>query len=333
MVDIKNQNNDCTLIEDANVALELVEKERVFILLTPRHSYLREGHGLPLVGNGIYLFNNYNDAKNCIDSMGLDRWDDVYPIGSLDKADKFTNIKNTIMIANAMGVENVFLDGNSFFQTHWFLKTVGVEDKMQFEVRLTAIESENIQEIMKKTELPIRFNPINLYDYSNPFEISDERKAELSQKIVSPDGDNEKEVLKSISKNSLHENCYAQMIIRSTDIPMSIQKADMNGLNYFNMIQTVYAKAIVKQLGKHKSLYVLCDKESHEVFVRDSPMRDGQKLFYVAYTDLFKHQGPLEYKKIVDMKELKALVKQCKVDGIVLTDGPSVNAVIDKGDL
>ena len=59
MVDIKDQNNTCTLIEDANVALELVEKERVFILLNPRHSYLREGHGLPLVGNGIYLFNNF----------------------------------------------------------------------------------------------------------------------------------------------------------------------------------------------------------------------------------------------------------------------------------
>ena len=97
MVDIKDQNNTCSLIEDAKVALELVEKERVFILLNPRHSYLREGHGLPLVGNGIYLFNNYDDAKNCIDSMELDRWDEVYPIGSLEKADRFTNIKNTMM--------------------------------------------------------------------------------------------------------------------------------------------------------------------------------------------------------------------------------------------
>lgn len=333
MVDIKNQNNTCTLIDDANVALELVEKERVFILLNPRYTYMREGHGLPLVGNGIFLFNNYDDAKKYINKAGLEHWDEFYPIGTLDKANRFTNIKNTLMIANAMGIENIFLDGKNFFQTYWFLKTVGIEDKMQFEVRLTAVESENIKEVMKKSELPIRFNPIDVYNYSNPFEISEERKAQLSQAIIEPDGNNEKEVLKSISKNTLHENCFAQMLIRSKFIPLAIQKGDMNGLNYFNMIQTVYAKAIVKQMGKHKSLYVLCDKESHEVFVRDSPMRDGQKLFYVAYTDLFKYQGPLEYKKIANIDELKELVNQYNVDGIVLTDGPSANAVIDKADL
>jgi len=331
---MKDQNNTCTLIEDANVALELVEKENVFILLNARLTYMTEGHGMPFVGNGLNLFNNYDDAKDCVDHNNIERWEEAYPIGTLEKANHFTNIKNTLMIANALGIENIFLDEKYYFKTGWFLNAVGIKDKMQFDVRLTAEESDNLDELLKSTgKMTIRFNPINVYNYSNPFVISEERQNELTQAILRPDGNNENEVLKNISKNTLHENCFAQMIIRSQFTPMAIQKGDMNGLNYFNMIQTVYAQAITKQISKKVSLYVLCDKESHEVFVRSYPMGNDQKLFYVAYTDLFKHQGPLEYKKIANIDELKELVNQLNVDGIVLTDGPSVNALIDKREL
>ncbi len=327
---MEEKDRSCTMIEDINVALELAEKDRVFIILDSRQSFMREGHGFPLVGNGINLFNNYDDAKDCIDRNQIDRWESAYPIGTLEKSDKFTNIKNTVMIANALGIANVFLDETYYFKTEWFLNAVGIKGRMEFNVRLTETESNNTDSMMKESKIPLRFNPIDLYKYINPFEISDERKNELSQAIVNPNGDTKTEVLKSISKNTLHENCFSQMLIRSQFIPMSIKKGDMNALSYFNMIQTVYAEAIVNQLSTHTSLFVLCDKQSHEVFIRKYPMGDEQKLFYVSYTDLFKHQGPLEYKKIADLEEVRNLIKQTNVDGIVITDGPSANALIGK---
>ncbi|MDO4526341.1 MAG: hypothetical protein Q4B61_13540 [Bacteroidales bacterium] len=327
---MEEKDRSCTMIEDINVALELAEKDRVFIILDSRQSFMREGHGFPLVGNGIYLFNNYDDAKDCIDRNNIDRWESAYPIGSLEKSDKFTNIKNTLMIANALGIANVFLDETYYFNTEWFLNAVGIKNRMEFNMRLTEEESNNVDSMMKESKIPLRFNPINLYEYTNPFEISDERKNELSQAIINPDGDTKTEVLKSISKNTLHENCFSQMLIRSQFIPMAIKKGDMNALSYFNMIQTVYAEAIVSQISTNTSLFVLCDKQSHEVFIRKYPMGDDQKFFYVSYTDLFKHQGPLEYKKIAELEEVRNLIKQTNVDGIVITDGPSANALVDK---
>lgn len=327
---MEKKDRSCTMIEDINVALELAEKDRVFIILNTRQSFMREGHGFPLVGNGINLFNNFDDAKECIDRNKIDRWESAYPIGSLEKSDKFTNIKNTLMIANAMGIENVFLDETYYFKTEWFLNAVGIKGRMEFNVRLTEIESNNIDSMMKESKISIRFNPIDLYEYTNPFEISDERKNELSHAIINPDGDYRTDVLKSISNNTLHENCFSQMLIRSQFIPMAIKKGDMNGLSYFNMIQTVYAEAIVNQLSSNTSLFILCDKQSHEVFIRKYPMGDDQKLFYVSYTDLFKYQGPLEYKKIADLEEIRNFIKQTNVDGVVITDGPSANALIDK---
>lgn len=327
---MEKKDRSCTMLKDINVALELAEKDRVFIILDSRQTFMREGHGFPLVGNGINLFNNYDDAKDCIDRNPIDRWESAYPIGSLEKSDKFTNIKNTLMIANAMGIENVFLDETYYFKTEWFLNAVGIKDRMEFNMRLTEEESNNVDSMMKKSKISLRFNPIDLYEYTNPFEISDERKNELSHAIINPDGDNRRDVLKSISRNTLHENCFSQMLIRSQFIPMSIKKGDMNALSYFNMIQTVYAEAIVNQLSSNTSLFLLCDKQSHEVFIRNYPMGDDQKLFYVSYTDLFKHQGPLEYKKIADLEEIRNFIKQTNVDGVVITDGPSANALIDK---
>lgn len=327
---MEEKDRSCTMLKDINVALELAEKDRVFIILDSRQTFMREGHGFPLVGNGINLFNNYDDAKDCIDRNPIDRWESAYPIGSLEKSDKFTNIKNTVMIANALGIANVFLDETYYFKTEWFLNAVGIKDRMEFNMRLTEEESNNVDSMMKKSKISLRFNPIDLYEYTNPFEISDERKNELSHAIINPDGDNRRDVLKSISKNTLHENCFSQMLIRSQFIPMSIKKGDMNALSYFNMIQTVYAEAIVNQLSSNTSLFLLCDKQSHEVFIRNYPMGDDQKLFYVSYTDLFKHQGPLEYKKIADLEEIRNFIKQTNVDGVVITDGPSANALIDK---
>lgn len=328
---MKNKDNVCKLIKDSKVALELIEKENVFILLNPRLTYMTAGHGMPLVGNGINIFTTYDDAKDCIDRNNFEHLDSVYPIGTLEKSNHFTNIKNTLMIANALGIENVFLNDKNYFKTEWFLNAIGIKDKMQFDVLLTADESENFENTVKSSgKMTIRFNPITVYNYSNPFIISEERQSELNNAIIKPEGDNEEEGLKAISKNTLHENCFSQMLLRSKFIPMSIQKADMNALGYFNMMQTVYATAIVKQLNNHNSLYVLCHKQSHQVFVRDYPMGNDQKLFYVAYTDLFKHQGPLEYRKLTNFDELLDLIKETKVDGIVLTDGPSVNALIDK---
>lgn len=327
---MEEKDRSCTMLKDINVALELAEKDRVFIILDSRQTFMREGHGFPLVGNGINLFNNYDDAKDCIDRNQIDRWESAYPIGTLEKSDKFTNIKNTVMIANALGIANVFLDETYYFKTEWFLNAVGIKDRMEFNMRLTEEESNNVDSMMKKSKISLRFNPIDLYEYTNPFEISDERKNELSHAIINPDGDNRRDVLKSISKNTLHENCFSQMLIRSQFIPMSIKKGDMNALSYFNMIQTVYAEAIVNQLSSNTSLFLLCDKQSHEVFIRNYPMGDDQKLFYVSYTDLFKHQGPLEYKKIADLEEIRNFIKQTNVDGVVITDGPSANALIDK---
>lgn len=326
---MKEKVNSCSIIEDPQVALDLIEKDIIFILLDPRRTFMAEGHGFPFVGSGINLFSSYEDAKKCINDNKFERWESVYPIGSLEKENRFTNIKNTIMIANALGIENIFLDNKSYFKTEWFLNVIGIKDKMEFELRLTAEESAKIEDIAQ-SKMPVRFNPIDVYDYKNPFEISAERKNELMNAIISPEANNEKDAFKALSNNTLHENCFSLMVLRSKLIPMSIQKGDMNALDYFNMMRRVYATAIVKQIRKHKSLYVLCDKESHEVFVRDSPFGENKTLLYVSYTDLFKHQGPLEYKKLSNQEEILDLIKENNVDGVILTDGPSVTALIDK---
>ncbi len=327
----KDDSSNLQLMNDVQQAFELNDRDRVFILLDVKKTYMREGHGLP--GESIILFRDYEAAKTFIDENGLDRFDCAYPIGSLEKKDKLTNIKNMMMIASTMGIKYAMLDGTSFFDIDWFLKSIGVVDKRSFSVRLTSSESENIPDMLNKSSMPIRFNPVDVYEYSNPFVISDNRREELNKAIFSPDGTTQNEVIESLLKNTIHENCFSQMLMRSKYIPMAMQKNDVNMIDYFSKIQRIYASVIVSQLEKQGFMYVLCDKKTQKVFVRESPMGDKKTFFYVAYTDLFKGTGPCDYTQIKNLDELRDIIEQCQVDSLVVTDGPSVNAYIDIDDV
>ena len=317
------------LVDDTEVALDLDARENVFILLDTHKAFMAEGHAFPT--DEIVIFRNYEDAKEYIDQNGIDRFDKVYPVGVLEKGDKFTNLKNMLAIADALGVEKVVLDGSYYFPTGWFLKCVGVTGENQFCVRLTSQESAALQ--TNSFNVPVRFNPVDIYNYSNPFVIDDERKEELNNAIFSPKGSTTDEVLESLHDNTLHENCFSQMLLRAKYLPMAIQRNDQNMVSYFGQLQQLYAAAISFQLDGHDSLFVLCDKNTHEVFVRDSPIGDHKKLVYVAYTDLFKYQGPCAYLRLRNLEALRQILRQYEADGLVVTDGPSTNAFIDLDDV
>ncbi|MBR2262386.1 MAG: leucine-rich repeat domain-containing protein [Paludibacteraceae bacterium] len=326
-----DDSSNLQLMDDVKQAFDLNDRERVFILLDIHKTYMKEGHGQP--GENVILFREYEAAKAFIDENDLDRFDCAYPIGSMEKQDKLTNIKNMMMIASALGIKYAMLDGTSFFDIDWFLKSIGVIDKRSFNIRLTSSESKNFTDMLNKSGVPIRFNPVNVYNYSNPFVISESRSEELNKAIFSPEGTTQKEVIESLQKNTIHENCFSQMLIRSKYIPMAMQKNDVNMIDYFTKIQRMYASVIISQLESNGFMYVLCDKKTQKVFVRESPMGDKKNFFYVAYTDLFKGTGPCDYTQIKNLDELRDIIEQCQVDSLVVTDGPSVNAYIDLADV
>lgn len=122
------------------------------------------------------------------------------------------------------------------------------------------------------------------------------------------------------------------MLLHQNYIPEAIQKNDTKMIECLSILQSIYAKAIAYQLRQLDSIYVLVDKKTHNVLVRESS-NDPKKYIYVAYSDLYKYQSSCLYKQVASLDAARKICKQYGGDGIVVTDGPTTTAIVNWKDI
>ena len=240
------------------------------------------------------------------------------------------------------------LDGKEYFDIDWFFNVNKIE-KQSLNIML---KKEELDEIKGKSELggdkiPVRFNPINIVGYNNPYNITDERRKELVEFLMNcparKDGISNEEFMSLLGIDTLGirneidqsweeavqyfmplnlaEICFLNSIVQFQFLPKA-QKEDSNeDLFLFKKVLGVIFEVTWRKLKEKKKLFTIADRTTKNLLVREGHA-------YILYTDLFKYQGKFDYVEINGEEELKNLISKTNAKAIVVTDGPSHPAII-----
>lgn len=343
-------------IVDDQLAKNLLADDNLYMLLSTKKANMINGFSFPYVGNKggdnvilfLFVFRGLEKAQQYIDDCGYEVLDGVYPIGKITQNDKFFSLENTLSIANKLGVRYVELDGKEFFDIDWFFR-VNKKENLSLNIML---KKEEVEELEGKRELsqdkiPVRFNPINIVEYNNPYNITNDRRKELVDFLMNcPErkggisnadfmsllgidtlgtrtaiNQSREESVQYFMPLNLAEICFLNSIVQFQILP----KAQNEGLKedqiVFEKVLDVIFEVTWRKLMEKKKLFTIADRTTKELLVREGHA-------YVLYTDLFKYQGSFDYVEINGKEELFNLVSKTNAKAIVVTDGPSYPAVI-----
>lgn len=319
--------------EDADIlkAKELMSDDNLFILLSVKEAFMSAGHSFPYIGNGgeghlqLFLFHGYDKAKAFVDKTGFEVLDGVYCIGKMEPQSNYNTLANTLALAANMNINEVVLDGCQTCTIDWLLSVNNIS-KSAVNIRLTAEESKNLDKNFKPQ---FRFNPIDIYSYSNPYELNDSQANEVVKYFFDdPSKDSEEDAV-YFGKLTLHKLCFLSTIIRVRFLPMSVEQKHENDTTLFNQKLVVLSNCITQKLQQLPCLYTLEDKETHQLLMRNNYM-------YVLYTDRYKYKGQFNYRTlkngfsdVTTMWTQSLLTAGQTIKGIVVTDGPTVTAVVE----
>ncbi len=312
-------------------AQEVYAKDELFILLSITRANMEVGKSVPYVGmlkNGetiLFLFTSYEYAKQYVDKCGYEVLDGVYTIGTVEKNHKFNNLYTIFNIAAQMGIKKV--DINPLTEEafgcniDWFMAVNGLEKEA-----LSVVLSEDELAKVKNNngQVPVRMNPVDIYQYSNPYMVSPERAEVILHHVFEADPEKPFEEFEKLFLNeqTLHENCFVADYINTKMIPAAQQREKENDVQWFKMVNRVIQKTVWNRLSEQE-LYTLTDRQTGELYLKNNCM-------YVVYTDLFKYMGRLDYQKINSKEEVLQMAREHGVEMLVVTDGPHGMTLIEK---
>lgn len=318
------------VITDNQVAKDLLTANDLFILLSVTDAWMNPGYSIPYIGNAgeghlqMYVFHGYDKIKTFIDQAKIEVLDGVYLAGWLDPNSKTTSFDNTVVIANYLKINEVIVDGNQCCPIGLLLQN----SSGSMFILPTAEEQQKIDGDNYTPK--IHFNPIDIYNYSNPYVLSEEQTNELMNYWNSDQSKDTKEDADYFSKLSLHQLCVISTHVRLQFLEQAMENKDEQGINYINTKLEVLGRCIVDKLKQMPKLYTIEDKE-HHLYRREDCM-------YILYTDRYKYQGHYNYRTIewgdVSMLWVQSTMMNTgypAIKNIVVTDGPTTQAVVDLG--
>lgn len=317
--------------EAKNKVKEIYERDHWFILLSTTKANMLIGKSIPYVGQlekgeGIlFVFTSYEQAKEYVDTYKYEVLEGNYPIGRLEKEHEYNSLRAIFNMALEMGVGKVDFNPCSEdafgCNIDWFMS---VNELERGEISV-AISEEEFKEIQQNNgQIPMRINPIDIFEFKNPYEISRERADVILHHIFAAE---EGQTFSSfcemfLQEETLHENCFVMDYLKGKLIPMANEEKKEQDLQWFLQVSAVVQTAIWRRLFEHK-LHVLTDLETGKLLTKNGAM-------YVMYTDLFKHMGQYGYKPVSDKMELLQLADEHDIERLIVTDGPHGMAMLEK---
>lgn len=317
--------------EAKKIVQDIYAKEALFVMLSVARANMMSGKSVPYIGKkesgetSLFVFTSYERAKSCMDECGYEVLDGVYTIGRIEKTDKYRNLHAMFSIALAMGVAHVEFDmgsEDSFgCSIRWFLQA---NDLKQDAVSVLLSEEEMKKVMGNEMGIPARMNPVDIYEFSNPYKVSEERASAIIHHIfTAEEGATYGEFYDTFyEKETLHENCFVANYLNTKLIPMAMQKEKPEDVEGFRKVNSVIQLAVWNRLFE-QGVFTLTDRETGELYVNDNSI-------YVLYTDLFKYMGKFNYSKLNSRNDLLQLIKEHEAERLVVTDGPYGMIVIEK---
>ncbi len=306
---------------------EYTKMEKVYILLSPQHSDYKECVGNPFLmnpdGNNIimYLFEKYEDAVSYIlqNPNFFPIFDSTYPIGVLDKNEKYTNLNTIIAIAKKIGVSVINLDMDT-------MKTIGCKFEFFEKVSGYDLELENILEsdVLKNVvaekdgEKHYRFPIISFCDNSNKFAVSEERKAEIISHMDS-DFDNGLVYLSGCT--------IPEMLVFMKEAATRFDKArkeeNEENKQLYNSIMNKVTVPITEALCEEPYIYTLRNEDGSFALKNNIP--------YLIITNRYeaarKGEGKLTPVGVDNEQFMDKLLETGNI--VAVTDGPGIVSLAD----
>lgn len=293
----------------------------LYILLSTVSANMMGGFSIPFVGQMedgkiLFLFSDLEYARKYCDVNGYEVLDGVYPLSKIDKNNPQTNLEMVVKIAAHLGVTHI--DFNPCHETDafgvlipWMQKVLGY-DLNNISVIMSQEEMKRIMdENGGKVKAPLRFNPMQILDFSNPYFVAPERRKEIDEIPL----DFEITVggfVDVIKYMPLNELIYLSEVINRRYIRKAKEENNAAGEKMFCNLYGVLDQVIIHALTK---LQVFTLLDNGETYINQG------KVAYVLYTDRFKYMGDYRYQEI-ELRDFCDEMEEKGINSLIITAGP-----------
>lgn len=293
----------------------------LYILLSTVSANMMAGLSIPFIGQMddgkiLFLFSDLEYAKKyCVD-CGYEVLDGIYPLSKIDKNNLPANLEMIAKIASHLGVTHI--DFNPCHETDGFGVTIPWMQKVlnydlnNISVIMSQAEMKKMmEENGGKAKAPLRFNPMPILGFSNPYVISPERKKQIDEIPLKTDITVGQfvDILKFMP---LTELIYLSETINRKYIAKAKQENDKAAEKMLGNLFGVLDQVIIHVLTRLQ-LYTLLD--NGETYIAQN------RVAYVLYTDRFKYMGDYRYLEI-DLKDFCDELESKGINSLIITAGP-----------
>lgn len=293
----------------------------LYILLSTVSANMIAGFSIPFVGQMeegkiLFLFSDIYYAKQYCEINGYEVLDGVYPLSKIDKNNVQINLEMVVKIAAHMGITHI--DFNPCHETDafgvlipWMQKVLGY-DLNNISVIMSQKEMKKMMDENEgKVKAPLRFNPMPIWNFSNPYVISDERKKEIDS-IPLKNEITVGEFVDVLKFMPLNELIYLSEVINRRLFRKAKEDGNAADEKLFGRLFGVLDQVIIHALTKLE-LFTLLD--NGETFINQG------KVAYILYTDRFKYMGDYRYNEI-ELSKFCDELEEKGINSLIITAGP-----------
>jgi len=311
----KNMNE-----EEAVKALKEYTSGKLYILLSTVNAEMMMGYSFPYVGTTlegriILMFTDPEYAMRYIDEQGYEVLDGIYPLGLIDNEKPALSLEMILNIALHLGIELVDINPGHESRclgakVSWMQDVLGFDKNASIQIMLNKSEVDTMTKD-KSAKAPLRFNPMPILGFSNPFKITDERKKEIGR-IPFEHAGNVHEYVDAIKDLPMNELIFFSELLKRRYEGIALKEKKDNDYKFFESLYGILEQVIIDRLDKIQ-IFTLLD--NGEIFINQG------KACYILYTDRFRYMGEYRYEE-TDLKSICDHAKSRGIDTIFVTAGP-----------
>lgn len=327
--EISSEKVDLTSSEAVNAKLkEIYQKDSLYIVLNIYIADLERGLSVPLVlmpkdkedHKVMVVFTDYEKAKTFVTQKRPMVIDGILPIAEIKKDDKINNMD--IICANAMaqGINAIDFDvddDNGFgCKLQYFMQINNMSGQGQI-----VFSNEEMEKIKANGgKFTPRFNAMYIMNFDNPYSLSKERAEEVVNVLLEDDG------IEKAEECTIHELCYGanKLMYKAAEAEKNKDTQECERLK--GLVDDLN-EVIFNKLSELKQWYTLKNKETGEIYTKNGAA-------YIIYTPRYGNrmpQGTVLEAFPASVAEFAYLVGNSPVNMVVVTDGPNIMHLIDRG--
>lgn len=292
----------------------------MYILLSTVQANMIKGYSYPYVkqidehGKLLFVFSSLEYAKEFIKVNDFEILDGVYPLAKIEPKDALNSFEVICAIAAHLGI--MYIDFNPAHPNIAMGVTIPwLQKALDYDLnKITLLMSPQAKEEMEKRgdgKVPLGFNPMPIYDFKDPYTISDERKEELD-KIPLNNISSVEKYFDAIKGLTMPELIYISNLLSKSYIPKANSEGNKLNVDMYIAMLHVLDSTIIQRVDKLDTFTLL---DGEDMFVNNN------QAAYLIYTDRFQYMGEYRYKE-VSLDGYLGRLQVNDVNYVMITAGP-----------